>query len=121
MKRFYPTTVFDIFFDDFFSVVPKKKSNYTFERKEDGFKFELEIPGFGKDDVKVNIEDNYLKIDCKKENKERNFAYDISHLSEENEIDLSKTVAEIENGILSLDIPIIKNKKKPKQIEVKVK
>ena len=41
--------------------------------------------------------------------------------AQQNEIDLSKTVAEIENGILSLDIPIIKNKKKPKQIEVKVK
>lgn len=120
MKRFYfplSSLVDEI---DLFTGASKRR-NYSLKKEENNFRFELEIPGFSKDDVIVNIEDELLNIKCKKENSEKSFSYDLGYIVENNNIELSKTTATVENGILSLEIPIIQDKKKPKQIEVKIK
>ena len=96
---------------------------------ETGLHFEVACTGLTKDDVKVDIEDDILKISYEKpeENKQLhpgtivnglakrsfNLGYKIS-----SKYDLSKADGKLENGLLTIFIPITE-KAKPKSIKIK--
>jgi len=96
---------------------------------ETGLHFEVACTGLTKDDVKVDIEDDILKISYEKpeENKQIhpgtivnglakrsfNLGYKIS-----SKYDLSKADGKLENGLLTIFIPITE-KAKPKTIKIK--
>jgi HSP20 family protein len=96
---------------------------------EDGEAFEIraELPGFGKEDLKVKIQGNYLEISGKR--KSGAPEKDLAHRTERNiesftrtftlpsEVDAEKVKADLENGILCLSLPK-SEAAKPKLIEI---
>lgn len=96
---------------------------------ETGLHFEVACTGLTKDDVKVDIEDDILKISYEKPEESKalhpgtivnglakrsfNLGYKIS-----SKYDLSKADGKLENGLLTIFIPITE-KAKPKSIKIK--
>ena len=78
-------------------------------------KMEFEIPGFGKDEVSINIEEGVLVMNA--ENDKRHFSrkYKINA-----SFDTESTSAELKNGILTVKIPKVKKSKKD-SVNVKIK
>jgi HSP20 family protein len=94
-----------------------------------GLHFEVACTGLTKDDVKLDIEDDILKISYEKPEEEKTFhsgtivnglakrsfnlGYKIS-----SKYDLNKADGKLENGLLTIFIPITE-KAKPKTIKIK--
>jgi len=115
------------FFTNFFSGTDLPAVNISENEKE--FKVELSVPGFEKNDIKLEIEKNVLNITASKEvNKEekdesekvirREFSsssFSRSFVIPEN-VDTENISAEQKDGILKISLP-----KKEKALEDKVK
>lgn len=72
----------------------------------EGWKLRLELPGYAKDEVKVSVNDGYLRIDAATVDEERGFLKPVTRrIRLSDEADASSTVARLENGILFLEIP----------------
>ena len=127
---------FDILFHNFFApqsgylAAAKAKQPHPLNifYTDDSLHFEVACTGLTKDDVKVDIEDDVLKISYNKPEGEtfhpgtihrglskRSFdlGYKISA-----KYDLSKADAKLENGLLEINIPIT-DKAKPKTLKIK--
>jgi len=71
---------FNDFFDGFFTT-PSRTVNQCMrtdiKENEAGYVLDLEVPGFGKEDIKISLENGYLTVEAKreenKENKESHF------------------------------------------------
>ena len=128
---------FDLLFKDFFRselnfqpAIEAKISHPVdiFETKH-GLHFEVACTGLTKDDVKVDIEDDILKISYNKPEEEKELHPGTIHrgLSKKSfslgykisaKYDLSLALAKLENGLLEISIPIAE-KAKPKTIKIK--
>jgi HSP20 family molecular chaperone IbpA len=127
---------FDILFHNFFNpssgflsaAQAKQPHPLNIFYTDDSLHFEVACTGLTKDDVKVDIEDDVLKISYKKPEEEtfhpgtihrglskRSFdlGYKISA-----KYDLSEASAKLENGLLEIEIPI-SDKAKPKTLKIK--
>ena len=82
--------------------------------KDDELNMEFEVPGFSKEDFKITVEDLNLIIEGSTKSKKFNKSYKINE-----GWDVSKTSAEVRNGILTITIPK-KETKKSKLIEVTI-
>ncbi len=126
--------LFDPLFDDFFDfpVVPRSKeivNSMKTDVKEvgDQYKIEIEMPGFKKEDISMDLENGYLTVSGKKEeeiNEEENGKFirrerrygsctRSFYVGEIKEEDIN---AKLEQGVLEITIP-----KEPKKIEEKKK
>ena len=112
-----------IFFDDFFDDMdkPRRFENNLMKcdifEKDGKFNIEMDVPGFKKDDIKMELADGYLTISAEKkeENKEEDGKNYIrrertSYTKCERKfyvgnIDDSKIKAEFKNGILLVEVP----------------
>ena len=112
-----------IFFDDFFDDMdkPRRFENNLMKcdifEKDGKFNIEMDVPGFKKDDIKMDLADGYLTISAEKkeENKEEDGKNYIrrertSYAKCERKfyvgnIDDSKIKAEFKNGILKIEVP----------------
>jgi HSP20 family protein len=94
-----------------------------------GLHFEVACTGLTKDDVKVDIEDDILKICYEKPNEDKKFhpGTIVNGLSKKSfnlgykissKYDLSKAEGKLENGLLVIYIPLTE-KAKPKTIKLK--
>ena len=84
---------------------------------EDGYSIHAEIPGAKKDDVKIELDDNYVMISAQKQSQsehqnsghcicsERNFGVVSRSMSLAHDIDPTKARASYENGVLALTLP----------------
>jgi HSP20 family protein len=128
---------FDILFHNFFNpqsgflsaAQAKQPHPLNIFYTDNSLHFEVACTGLTKDDVKVDIEDDVLKISYKKPEgdepihpgtihrglSKRSFdlGYKISA-----KYDLSKADAKLENGLLEINIPIT-DKAKPKTLKIK--
>ena len=120
---FYPTSGFGS------AATTKQPHPLNIYYDETGLYFEVACTGLTKDDVKVDIEDDILKISYNKPEGEKelhpgtihrglskksfNLGYKIS-----SKYDLSKADGKLENGLLEIFIPITE-KAKPKTIKIK--
>ncbi|MFO7343139.1 MAG: Hsp20/alpha crystallin family protein [Bacillaceae bacterium] len=99
--------------------------------KDDAYYVEAELPGFTKDDIQVEIENNYLTIRAKREEKneakdenrrfirqERRYGEYVRRFYVDN-INEQDIKAKLENGVLKLEIPKYQpEKSKKKQIPI---
>ena len=85
------------------------------ELKNNSLFMEFEVPGFDKKEIKMSVEGQILEILAENEVREFTRKYKIN-----DSFDVGKTIAELKNGILTLEIPKYENKK-AKQIEIKLK
>jgi HSP20 family protein len=128
---------FDILFHNFFfpssgfgsAATTKQPHPLNIYYDETGLHFEVACTGLTKDDVKIDIEDDILKISYDKPEDEKelhpgtihrglsrksfNLGYKIS-----SKYDLGKADGKLENGLLTIFIPITE-KAKPKTIKIK--
>jgi HSP20 family protein len=127
----------DILFHNFFfpssgfgsASTTKQPHPLNIHYDETGLHFEVACTGLTKDDVKIDIEDDILKISYDKPEDEKdlhpgtihrglsrksfNLGYKIS-----SKYDLGKADGKLENGLLTIFIPITE-KAKPKTIKIK--
>ena len=125
----------DFFRDDFFD--RKDRMNYNLMKTdiredENSYLLEVDLPGYSKDDIKIDITDGYLTINAKveKEDKEDNknyvrrerFTGEVTrsfYVGEDIKEDEVK--ANFKNGILTLEVPKLSledQKKDKKYIEI---
>jgi len=60
----------DDFFDDFFGRPSFKTTNVMrtdIRQVENGYQLDIDVPGFGKEDIRITLENGYLTVEAKKE------------------------------------------------------
>jgi len=92
-------------------------NNSLFDETEDGYAFYIPFAGLSKDNVKVNVADNRVKVEAKGEAAGQKVEYDRS-FSIPNKADVTTLEAKMENGLLSITISK-KEKDKNRTIDVK--
>ena len=104
--------------EEFFKLQPRSTGNvprYNFEEKEKEYQLFFELPGFNKEDVKIEVKHNSLKLFAKRtieydkestlQRQERqSYTYD-KVFSLPSDVISQKVEAKFENGLLSLTLP----------------
>jgi HSP20 family molecular chaperone IbpA len=78
-------------------------NNSLFNETEDGYAFYIPFAGLGKDNVKVSVADNRVKVEAKGEAAGQEVDYARS-FSVPNKADVTTLEAKMENGLLSITI-----------------
>jgi len=119
---------YDLFdaFDDFFRPVFFDEGNAlrtNIKENDDEYSLDIEMPGYSKDQIKVSLDDGYLTVSAKKEQKEEDGKkkYLRKEITEScqrsyyvgDSVTQEQIKAKYDNGILSLTVP----KAQPKQIQ----
>ena len=132
---FFGENLFDDFFDDIFRSIPtrnctkQRKKLYgrraghvmktDIKEKDNGYEFEIDLPGFAKDEVKVSLENGYMTIEAAKGldkdekeketgkyiRKERYAGACTRSFYVGEEVDPGEIKAEFKHGILKLFVP----------------
>lgn len=130
-----PSAFNEVFGNDWTENYNKSVPAVNIRQHDDGFTVDVAAPGMTKEDCNVNLdEDNNLVISFKKatENDEkdnkgsylrREFSYSefTRRMILPESVDREKISAKVENGILTIDIPTVKEedkKERIKQIEI---
>ncbi len=94
---------------------------------ENNFELSLAVPGFEKDDIKIDLEDNLLTISSEKEVEKENVNFsrkEFGYHSFSRSFTLPKTVevenikADYKNGLLNISIPKMEETKLKKAIKI---
>ncbi len=124
----------DIFDDDFDKMIPSNRINSMkcdVYEKDGNYNIDMDIPGFNKNDIKIECEDGLLtisaekKIDNKEEDKDKRFIRrervygKVSRSFTFNDIDESNIDAEFKDGTLKVIIPKVEKSNSKKYIEIK--
>lgn len=124
------------FFNDFFSPVfsgtmhSAMKTDIT--EKDNEYVLEMELAGYNKDEVKISLEDGYLKVEAEKKvekdsednkkyvHKERYYGSQSRSFYVGN-VDQSKIKANFNNGVLEISVPKeeMEEEKNTKYIDIK--
>lgn len=123
---------FERYFSDFFSGSEKNLIPRIDVYEENGYiNFEVEAPGFNKEDIKITLQDNVLTItgERKEEKTEKDKKYYISERSYGtfsrsfnlgDDVNKDNIEASFENGLLKIKLALIEPPKpEVKQIEIK--
>ena len=106
-------TLFDNFFNNSFDHLLYEDNDNSYKETEDGYEYQLNLAGFKKENIKVTVENNLLKVKAEQGDRVFSKAYTVPRKS-----DSSASVAKYEDGILYIKI----NKKaSEKAIELQVK
>ena len=126
--------LFDDFFDDnFFNKKEKNLMKTDIKEKKDKYVIEMDLPGFEKENIKLELNNGYLTISGKQENKideeeekyvhkERFYGECTRSFYVGDNIKEEDINAEFKNGILKIDIPKRQEQieqNETKQIEIK--
>ena len=123
-RKFY----IDDFFDDVFDKDVSKMKCDIYE-KEGVYHLEMDIPGFSKEDIKIECDNGNLTITAEKENKKEEND-DKKYLKRERfygkysrsfylgDVDTENIKAEFNNGILMISVPKLEQKETKKYIEI---
>lgn len=117
----------DIFNDQFFRGNENKMMKTDIRESENSYTIDVDLPGYTKDNIKVDITDGYLNINAKIEEKddkeekgkfirrERFFGECSRSFYIGEDISEDDIKASFKNGILSLEIPKIDETKKQQE------
>lgn len=119
---------FDDLLDDFLPSVKENNMKCDIYEKEGNYFIEMDLPGYNKKDITIDVENEYLTITASKEEhedeknknyirKERSYSktsrsFYIGGVTEEN------VKAEFKDGILKVVVPKIEEKNTKKTIEI---
>ena len=114
--------LFDVFDDFFKPMFFDERKELRTDIKETGtaYELDLELPGYGKDEIKVSLEQGYLTVSAEKHAKEEDgkkyLRREISERTSRSyyvgaEVSRDQIKAKYDNGILSLTVP----KEQPKR------
>ena len=115
----------DIFGDPFFRKNENKIMKTDIIERDNSYVIDIDLPGFNKEDIKIDVTDGYLTINAKmsssnKENdkkekyvrRERYFGECSRSFYVGEDIESDDIKASFKNGILSLEIPKVDEQKK---------
>ena len=127
-----PRRNFDLFGDDFFNddfFGGKEKNTFNLmktdvKETDNSYILEVDLPGYSKENIKIDVEDGYLTINAKVEKSENDeekgkyvrrerFTGEMSrsfYVGEDVEVEDVK--ASFKNGILNLEVPKVDQEKK---------
>lgn len=117
--------------NDYWEDAEKYSMPIEISDKGEEFDIRAELPGIKKEDLDIDIEDNYLRINAKKfdetKEEEKNFKHSEFNYGEfsrtiqlPEEINIDKTEAKLEHGVLKITAPKLhKDKEKSKKIQIK--
>ncbi len=123
VRRNNPISLFDEAFDDFFKPAFFNLDNSVMKTdvKEDdkGYTLEIEMPGYNKEDIAINLEDGYVSVSARKAEKEEDKNH--KYIRKERSVSCSRSYyvgdieekdvkAKFENGVLTLTFPKEKEK-----------
>ena len=119
----------DDFFNDFFEPALKDQMKCDIYEKNGDYNFEMDVPGYDKNDINIDCDNGYLTISAEKtiedndENKnyirrERRYGK-FSRSFYVGDIDTDSIEAEFKHGTLRITVPKIEEKPTKKQIEIK--
>ena len=128
-ERFY----LDDFFDDFapMSKMPKMDMKCDIYEKGGNVHIELDVPGFDKKDIKLDVDDGVLTIEAERneeqedKNEEKNYYRrervfgSFKRQFNVGNIDENKINAKFNNGVLKISFPKEEKKESKKLIEIK--
>lgn len=127
----FPRKVYlDDIFDDFLAT--KKESNMKCDiyEKEGNYHIEMDIPGFDKKDISIEVKDGYLTIAAIKNSEENEEDKERNYIRRERvygryertfyvgDLDQDKINAEFKNGILKVVVPKKEDVNNKKVIEI---
>ena len=123
-ERFY----LDNFFDDFLDERRSNAMKCDIYEKDNKYHVEMDIPGFNKEDISIDINDGYLTVEATKgedkEEKDKNYIRrertygEIKRQFYVGNVDTEKTKAEFKNGTLKIVIPKVEEKENKKLINI---
>ncbi|KRU24529.1 heat shock protein [Clostridium sporogenes] len=121
----------NFFNDEFFSLMNNLRDNFKVDLKEtaEDYLVEADLPGVKKEDITVELANNYLTISAKRdssiENKKENFVRQERHYGEFNRsfyinnVDENNIDASFEDGVLKITLPKLDNENfKGKKIDI---
>lgn len=80
---------------------------------KDGTKITVVVPGFSKEDLSLNVNDNYLTLSSKLEDKKLTRTWKLADLA-----DTKAIKAECKNGLLTINIPLKIKSDKSRNVEI---
>lgn len=114
----------DIFGDAFFKKENDKLMRTDIRETEEGYVIDVDLPGYNKEDIKIDVTDGYLTINAKM-NQEKNDENKGNYVRRERfygecsrsfyvgeSVEAEDIKAAFKNGILSLEIPKVDEEKK---------
>lgn len=114
----------DIFGDSFFRKSESKMMKTDIREDKDNYVIDIDLPGFDKKNIKIDITDGYLTINAKVNNeendnkkgkyirKERYYGECSRSFYIGDEVKPENVKANFKNGILTLEVPKVENKGK---------
>lgn len=85
-------------------------------KDEKSYKLEFELPGFSKDEISIRVDKNVLKLEAK--NSKRTY---LKNLTLTDNCDSDAITADLENGILYVEIPFKTKNETEKVIKINIK
>lgn len=123
----------EMFTDPFFNEHESKVMKTDIKEKKDKYLIDVELPGYEKENIKIEVEDGYLTVNAeidssKEENDEGNFVRKERYIGScsrsfyvGNEVQSEDIKASFRNGMLKIEVPKKEEKKelpKKKYIEI---
>lgn len=105
--------VFDTFNNHFDNMVYRTSYEGYYNETENGYEYELELPGYSKKDVTISAVDGVITINAAKGEKTRKFSVGVPEDAE-----LSSISGQLTDGLLTLKV---EKQEKAKPIAVKLK
>lgn len=132
LPRIFSNNLFDDFFnDDFFTKpVTFKTMNTDIKEYDDKYELKLELPGYEKQNIKVNLKDGYLTVEANhsQSKEEKDSGRYIRRERYEGKVKRSfyvgKSVTEedifarFSNGVLEINVPKVKAESETKSIDI---
>lgn len=127
---------FDRFMNNFWDIAPlrreeqRKVPSVDVRETDNEYILEAELPGYGEEDVDVNVDNHVLHLSSKKEEdrteekkdyimrERRSYSFSRSFVLPEN-VNEDKIKGTFKNGVLTLTMPK-REEKKPKKIDIKI-
>lgn len=108
----------------------ERMGSIDFEKTENDYTILVDVPGLTKEDIKVDIESGVMTVSAERKPREKKEG--VEYLASERsyrrfsrsftlpeDVDLEKTDAKVENGVLTMTIGRKVNKKSAKTVEIK--
>lgn len=117
-------------FDDF-SISKENNMKCDIYEKDGNYHIEMDIPGFNKEDIKVEAKNDYLTITAEKSTDNKDESDDKNYIHRERtygkyqrsfylgDLDSEKVEAEFNNGVLKVMVPKKDESQDKKYIEIK--
>lgn len=126
-----PRNYFGDIFDDFMPTAREENMKCDIYEKNGNYHIEMDVPGFSKDEIKIEAKNDYLTITAEKSTDNKDESDDKNYIHRERtygkyqrsfylgDLDQDKVEAEFNNGVLKVMVPKKDENQNKKYIEIK--